>query len=855
MLKFISRKKLYQYKKWCWVKNQRGIATLEIMIALVLIILSITAVAPLVFVGQSTYVDTNTTDEGVYLAQRALEDARAKGRAHFADLMSSSDSETVDGIVYDKDTEVTVDPDDPFKKWVTATVSWTEQGRSQETKLTTLVASWQSALRGDECQAPSESNWANPKVFNSAASTTDDLHSGNTLTSLAVKKQHVFITASGQDNLVLGAGHNFYSIDVSNPSSPAINKSTALIGYELNAVSISGDYAYVMGFNHMPFGKVGEEQGDVYYQNGYAYVGIKHGQTIANGQFYIIDISNADNPSVVSGSKINLPSDPKIPVAHASDEFMIFDVHDIHNPTFVGGIANQGIFGVKGINSIQIYNDFAVIGTENDYLVVVDITDKSTPSMSLATSYNAGSHVYGLSINNKGRILAGNKGDLMMLDATGLPSSAISEVDRQNVLGGNQKISGLMGSGDYAFLGIQDPTATFAVAKVAENGTFIAPIPWSVPLAFGGNGAPNGGLSCAGNLVYLGLYPSSNDVLKIIGPGPGAKISISPISSNKLPGSSQVLTAHVEINPSSGYVNAPDGTTINFTETGSATPNSGSCTTSGGSGSCTFTISSATTGSSTVNATATLIVSGTSFTRTTDGTGSNSGPAAVSWKYAPTLANQIHNSSHADITNTTLTSDATIHDWTKVTGSGPTPPTDNVVFTFFSNTNCSGTGSAAGSKGIGAGGIAHPSSNENLSVSGPYSFNAHYNGDANYAAADTCATVALQKQTPTVATQIHNSAHAVITTIVKNNDVHDSATVSGSAGMPTGNVDFTWFTNGTCTGGSGAGNKNLNASGVADGSGNKKPTTAGQYSFRTSYNGDTKYDPQDGPCEVLTVTN
>jgi hypothetical protein len=110
------------------------------------------------------------------------------------------------------------------------------------------------------------------------------------------------------------------------------------------------------------------------------------------------------------------------------------------------------------------------------------------------------------------------------------------------------------------------------------------------------------------------------------------------------------------------------------------------------------------------------------------------------------------------------------------------------------------------------------------------------------------------KQTPNVVTEIHNASHAVVTTITAGTSVHDKATVSGTAGTPTGTVTFTWYTASlACTGASvDAGTVTL-SSGVAHPSSTETPTTVGNYSFKAHYNGDTNYTAADSGCEALNV--
>jgi hypothetical protein len=87
------------------------------------------------------------------------------------------------------------------------------------------------------------------------------------------------------------------------------------------------------------------------------------------------------------------------------------------------------------------------------------------------------------------------------------------------------------------------------------------------------------------------------------------------------------VTGHVNINPGTGFVNAPNGTTINFTiVSGPGSLNNSSCTTSGGTGSCSVTLNSAVAGITTVKATTDVSIGGVSVHRETDGNGLNSAP-------------------------------------------------------------------------------------------------------------------------------------------------------------------------------------------------------------------------------------
>ena len=202
---------------------------------------------------------------------------------------------------------------------------------------------------------------------------------------------------------------------------------------------------------------------------------------------------------------------------------------------------------------------------------------------------------------------------------------------------------------------------------------------------------------------------------------------------------------------------------------------------------------------------------------------------------------------------------STVHDQATVTGSGPTP-TGNVSFTWYTNTTCSGDGVTAGTVALAAG-IAHPSSNETVPVGGG-SFKASYGGDSTYnGSTGPCEPVEGTKINSSTATDIHAGPGANdgvgapgITQAPIGSTVHDQAKVTGSGPTPTGTVDFRWYTSTSCTdNGIAAGSKSLDASGFAHPSSDEVVPVGGG-AFKAHYNGDSVYNPSDGPCEPLTGT-
>ena len=218
-----------------------------------------------------------------------------------------------------------------------------------------------------------------------------------------------------------------------------------------------------------------------------------------------------------------------------------------------------------------------------------------------------------------------------------------------------------------------------------------------------------------------------------------ASIQITPPTATNQVGASHVLTGHVNVNDGTGFTNAPDGTQISFTiDSGPGTlgtPNP--CTTSGGTGSCTITLSSATPGTTKISAHTTVSVGGVALTRHTDGTGANSGPATKLWA-DDTVTTEVHDSAHNDITNTTVAGGVAVHDEATVQKAAGTPaevpdPTGSVTFTLYDNGTCNGNVVATDpNKPLDASGTAESATFTTPAVIATYSYLAHYNGDANY---------------------------------------------------------------------------------------------------------------------------
>jgi hypothetical protein len=181
------------------------------------------------------------------------------------------------------------------------------------------------------------------------------------------------------------------------------------------------------------------------------------------------------------------------------------------------------------------------------------------------------------------------------------------------------------------------PTGTCTNAGANTNAAGQCTITFNSPSAGKVTGHASSSLTVGGVAISVetnGLAGNSGDAVKTY---VDANIQITPPSDTNPVGTNHVFTAHVNVNAGNGsFVNAPDGTSISFTidsGPGSFTTTN-PCTISGGTGSCSITLTSTTAGTTVVSAHVTTSVGGVSLTRHTNGTGANSGPASKTWRGA-----------------------------------------------------------------------------------------------------------------------------------------------------------------------------------------------------------------------------
>ena len=290
-------------------KSQSGIVTMELLIALSIIILTLTSATLLTFGVQSNLVTAQNYQRSIYETKKLIEDARARARVNFLSLRTIPEG---DFEIYKKN--LFVYPEGEFEKRILGTLDWAGGSVSLRTALT----DWNKG----KCNIDLSKNWREPKEYAYA-----DLSSPNSGTGIAIKDKVAFLTSDPSSAPL----YDFYAFDISSVfygkgELPVLKSFSTGLG--LTDVKISGNFAYASAhsaLNQLVIIDVGDptklgdrgvkssldvtEVGDSAYGNTLFFNSDKIylGLTKSNGpEFYIIDVTDPASPSVINGSEFEV---------------------------------------------------------------------------------------------------------------------------------------------------------------------------------------------------------------------------------------------------------------------------------------------------------------------------------------------------------------------------------------------------------------------------------------------------------------------------------------------------------------------------------------------------------------------
>ncbi len=357
------------------LQNCRGFATLEILIALFILTIALSASTLVAFGNQTLLVDSTTNREALQQAETVLETAQARALTDWRSVVS--EVATSSGIF---ETSLEVTTLDYSIKELRALVTWKNSyNQNQYITLSSLITDFQNNSEGDTCDAHLSGDWANPVTKNSINAFSDlvgDSSGSYIITDLDAYHDKLFVTTNNSSE----NKETLFIFDVHDPANPTlISKldNDPLLNTGLNSITIASTTDGILAY-------------------------VASATSFTKGQLQIIDVSSSP-PAVLKTFKI-----PTSIVAGSSTqgvglriaykngyvylgltktvsgpEFNIIDVRDPNAPVWVGGfqVGNQ-------VNDILIRGNYAYLATPHtEELIILDITNPSSPTV--VGGYNA----------------------------------------------------------------------------------------------------------------------------------------------------------------------------------------------------------------------------------------------------------------------------------------------------------------------------------------------------------------------------------------------------------------------------------------------------------------------------------
>jgi Tfp pilus assembly protein PilV len=483
------------------MRNESGQMLVEVLVALSLFVIIITAVIIFFFNGQLATLSAGRNREALGIARNGIEAVRFIRDTDWINMLNGQYGlEFTEGqwrfngtsdTTGDYTRVISITTPETNIRQIISRVSWQDDRfGQQEIEIATLLSDWQNAPPpsppggdpGDPGGSGIIGDWANPRTLGSI-----NLGPGNSATDVDVLNKIVFLSTEASTP----AKPDLHIVDATDGEHPIVIADLNT-GDGLNAIDVSGDYVYVANNDK----------------------DVSHLQ--------VIDVSNINDPSMISqfwftdaGEAVTVfYSDDKVYVgtkkSGGGKEFHIVDVTDPYHLSLVGDLEIG-----EDVNGIFVKEDKAYLATsDSDELIIVDIIDPADLSIHSTfgvpgnsedgkTVYIVGDKLY------LGRLIGGkhtNHHEFHILDITDtLNPSNLGSVDLATSL------NDIVVRSNLAFLATSLPNSEFQIWDISDP---------AAPSLFTTFNFPQvaTGIDFEDNLVYVSVR--SNDALRIITSGP-----------------------------------------------------------------------------------------------------------------------------------------------------------------------------------------------------------------------------------------------------------------------------------------------------------------------------------------------
>lgn len=469
------------------LENKTGFITLEILIAFSVIILSLSAVAALIFSSQNIALNSQLNSEAVLIARDLLESAEADAAQDF-NLLNST-ATTTEGI-YRK--TLNVEQIDFYTKIVSSSVEWIANNKKQTVGLTTLVANREGFMTADTCNSSLKGDWKNPKTVNfDFAELVQDTGTAYPITGIDAYQGKLYVVTNNSSV----NKENFFVFDIKNPQLPVLTgkiDNDLINNTGINALTIFGHYAYIASASSFSRGQlqiidlsIAPPKVIVTYKIPSVIVSGSGTQGVGKSIYYKNGIVYLGLTKTVAGPELN-----------------IIDVTDVYHPAWKGG----AVIG-NTVNAISVKGNFAYVASPNvKDLLVYDIRpenfSQNMPPFGMGFNGTNGLHGKSLALVGNtiylGRTFGTN--EFYILNASN--PEIITELGHKDIGNGNNtSVNGLI---------VKDYLAFLLAGNQLQFWNLLNPSNVSQWTSFVALSVSGEVMDCEGEYIYVAAVPSNN---------------------------------------------------------------------------------------------------------------------------------------------------------------------------------------------------------------------------------------------------------------------------------------------------------------------------------------------------------
>jgi type II secretory pathway pseudopilin PulG len=502
----------------------RGFSTLELLIAMAIMISTLTTVLLASFGNQSLLEQAGIRAEALQRAQGLLEAEQGNARRDFR--LVTGIATTSEGI-YRSSLAVGDVPADPYTtKRVTATVGWDDESHTPRSiSLTALLTDFQDPSTLDTCDSALSGSWKAPSFQNYVVAAGDLLPasapSGHTFSatnpigSIDAYRQRLYL---GVSKKAAAANDSLFVFDTSDPTKrPRYLGSidnNASVTEGVTALIAAGSFAYVAN-SHVSNFKTCKPSANCSQLQLFK---VSDPSAIPAPVNFLLPTSSAPyvtgtSTSQALGNSIFYQDGYVylgLSKTATGPEFNIIDVHDPNNPKWIGGYQVGW-----SINQIYVRDGYAYLATDDKSreLIILDVADPKTPT-AVSTFDPTGTLGYEV---GKSVYTRGDTAFFGMSSATGSPELYLIDIAhpraiaavRSKVIGST--ILGMFARDSVLFM----LASTIQQFQMLDISSPTSTPPYAPAIALPGTGAS---LDCEGNYFFVASNTASQGNLSIIGP-------------------------------------------------------------------------------------------------------------------------------------------------------------------------------------------------------------------------------------------------------------------------------------------------------------------------------------------------